>query len=61
MSWLLNLWRRVKPKMPTGVKPMEIKEVKTQRVNLTVKDIIEAVTFYVKVKHRGLRIRVDMR
>ena len=26
MSWLLNLWRRVKPKMPIGVKPMEIKE-----------------------------------
>jgi len=47
--------------MPIGKNVLKIEEVKIQGVNLTVKDIIEAVTFYVKVKHRGLRIRVDMR
>ena len=49
MSWLLNLWRRVRRTMPIGKNVLKIEEVKIQGVNLTVKDIIEAVTFYVKV------------
>ena len=35
--------------MPIGENVVKIEEVKIQGVNLTVKDIIEAVTFYVKV------------
>ena len=49
MSWLLNLWRRVRPKMPIGENVMKNGGVKIQGVNLTVKDSIEAVTFYLKV------------
>ena len=49
MSWLLNLWRRVRPTMPIGENILRIEEFKIQGVNLTVKDSIEAVTFYLKV------------
>jgi hypothetical protein len=49
MTWWLNLRRRVRPTMPIGKNVVKIEEVKIQKVNLAVKEFIEAVPFYLKV------------
>jgi len=41
MSYLLNLWRRVRPTMPIGKNVVKIEEVKIQRVK-GVKDTAES-------------------
>jgi hypothetical protein len=56
MGYLLNLWRRVKPTAPIGGKLMELKTVTTESTVLSVRDIMDAIIFYVKVKFSRMNL-----